>query len=294
MSAAQVGFGLYGALLVEDPADGVGVADQLTLVLSDIGFDAKGVLEPADSGGSAGMVFGREGDYVLVERPDAARRCAPAPARRSAGASSTPPRAASSSSISTASRSPSSAPTAACRSGRSRRDILLITPGERVDVIVTPTGAPGSRAARCARCSTTAATAASSTAASKTLLTIAFTTEPPLPTGAAAGGDARDHAAASAAGATPVDDRADAAAGGRTASRSSASTACRSGRPSRIRATLGETQLWMVKNDTEWDHPFHLHGFFFMSLDEQGPAGAAAGVEGHGQRADEDHRRACW
>ncbi len=29
MSAAQVGFGLYGALLVEDPADGVGVADQI-------------------------------------------------------------------------------------------------------------------------------------------------------------------------------------------------------------------------------------------------------------------------
>ena len=66
MSAAQVGYGLYGALLVEDPADGVGVADQITLVLSDIGFDRSGVLEPADSGGSAGMVFGREGSYVLV------------------------------------------------------------------------------------------------------------------------------------------------------------------------------------------------------------------------------------
>ena len=25
----------------------------------------------------------------------------------------------------------------------------------------------------------------------------------------------------------------------------------------------------MVKNDTEWDHPFHLHGFFFMPLDDQ-------------------------
>src|SRR5204862_6010587 len=37
MSAAQVGFGLYGALLVEDPADAIGVADELTLVLSDIG-----------------------------------------------------------------------------------------------------------------------------------------------------------------------------------------------------------------------------------------------------------------
>ena len=66
MSAAQVGFGLYGALLVDDPADNIGVADQVTLVLSDIGFNHKGELEPADSGGSAGMVFGREGDYVLV------------------------------------------------------------------------------------------------------------------------------------------------------------------------------------------------------------------------------------
>ena len=52
---------------------------------------------------------------------------------------------------------------------------------------------------------------------------------------------------------------------------------------------LGETQLWTVKNDTEWDHPFHLHGFFFMVVDEKGAAGRAAGVEGHRQRPDEDH-----
>ncbi len=87
MSAAQVGYGLYGALLVEDPDDGVGVDDQVTIVLSDIGFDAKGNLEPADSGGSAGMVFGREGDYVLANgrhRAGAARpaRCAAALAHR--------------------------------------------------------------------------------------------------------------------------------------------------------------------------------------------------------------------
>ena len=36
-----------------------------------------------------------------------------------------------------------------------------------------------------------------------------------------------------------------------------------------FRAALGETQVWVVKNDTEWDHPFHLHGFFFMPLDDQ-------------------------
>ena len=45
MSAAQVGFGLYGALLVEDPAEPVNVADQTVLVLSDIGLDDHGGLE---------------------------------------------------------------------------------------------------------------------------------------------------------------------------------------------------------------------------------------------------------
>ena len=59
-------------------------------------------------------------------------------------------------------------------------------------------------------------------------------------------------------------------------------------------AALGETQLWTVKNDTEWDHPYHLHGFFFMVVDEQGQPVRPHGVEGHGQRADEDPRRGCW
>ncbi len=36
MSAAQVGFGLYGAFLVEDPTEMVGIADDIVLVLSDI------------------------------------------------------------------------------------------------------------------------------------------------------------------------------------------------------------------------------------------------------------------
>ena len=35
-------------------------------MLSDIGFDRSGTLESAESGGPAGMVFGREGAYVLV------------------------------------------------------------------------------------------------------------------------------------------------------------------------------------------------------------------------------------
>ena len=77
MSAGQVGFGLYGALLVEDPDEDVGVEDDLVVVLSDIEIGADGELAPADTGGSAGMLFGREGTHVLVNgrrRPELVAR----------------------------------------------------------------------------------------------------------------------------------------------------------------------------------------------------------------------------
>ena len=35
-------------------------------------------------------------------------------------------------------------------------------------------------------------------------------------------------------------------------------------------AKLGEKQMWIVKNDSDWDHPFHLHGFFFQVIDDKG------------------------
>ena len=68
MSAMQVGFGLYGAFLVEDPteAETVGVDDSLVILLSDMAVTDDGELDDPDSGGSAGMAFGREGNHVLV------------------------------------------------------------------------------------------------------------------------------------------------------------------------------------------------------------------------------------
>src|SRR5689334_21095121 len=142
MSAAQVGFGLYGALLVEDPDDGVGVADQLTMVLSDIGFDRKGVLEPADSGGSAGMVFGREGDYVLANgrRHPVLKARSGAPQRwRIVNAAK--------SRFFYLDMNGQEFTVIGSDGGLQERptktDILLVTPGERVDVIVTPKGKAG-------------------------------------------------------------------------------------------------------------------------------------------------------
>ena len=142
MSAAQVGFGLYGAILVEDPADAVGVADQLTMVLSDIGFDNRGVLDAADSGGSAGMVFGREGAYLLVNgrvQPHLRAR-AGAPQRwRIVNAAK--------SRFFLLDLDGQPFVTIGTDGGLQERpqstDTLLVAPGERVDVIVAPTGRPG-------------------------------------------------------------------------------------------------------------------------------------------------------
>ena len=33
---------------------------------------------------------------------------------------------------------------------------------------------------------------------------------------------------------------------------------------------VGELQVWEVANTSFMDHPFHLHGFFFQVLEENG------------------------
>jgi FtsP/CotA-like multicopper oxidase with cupredoxin domain len=65
-SAAQVGWGLYGSLVVEDPEDPDVFGDDLVLVLSDMGVDADGQHLPEDTGGEFGNLFGREGNLLLV------------------------------------------------------------------------------------------------------------------------------------------------------------------------------------------------------------------------------------
>ncbi len=71
-SSAQVGFGLYGALLVDDPNDTL-KADVLSLVLSDASVTDAGTLDPGDAQGHLGDYFGREGSVQLVNGREHAR-----------------------------------------------------------------------------------------------------------------------------------------------------------------------------------------------------------------------------
>lgn len=265
MSAAQVGFGLYGALLVEDPADGVGVEDRLTMVLSDIGFDAKGRLDPADSGGSAGMVFGREGDYVLVNgrrrptlraRPGAPQRWRIVNAAKSRfffldldGQPFT---------------------VIGADGGIQERpvttDILLVTPGERVDVIVTPKGRAGTPLPLRAMLYNRGYGSVEYRAVEE-VLTIDFTKDAPVT--AQPVQISRALPMPSVDGATPVEFVLTL-----PPMQNNTSEFRVNGVPfwkaKPYVAKFGEKQLWIVKNDSDWDHPFHLHGFFFHVVDEKG------------------------
>ena len=266
MSAAQVGFGLYGALLVEDPGDTVGISDELTLVLSDIGFDKKGRLESPDSGGSAGMVFGREGEYLLVNgknRPVLKAR-AGAPQRWR---------------IVNAAKSRFFyldmdgqafhviGGDGGLQESAMTMDGLLVTPGERFDVIVYPTGKPGTslvvQAALYNR-----GYGSVEYRIPEDLLTIEFSNQPPM-TIAPPPKVSRTIPAPVIAGATGVELEVTL-----PPVSSGKSEFLVNGVPfSKAKpylAKLGERQLWTVTNKTTWDHPFHLHGFFFVMLDEHG------------------------
>jgi FtsP/CotA-like multicopper oxidase with cupredoxin domain len=63
-SSAQVGYGLYGPIVVEDP-QGPALGDEVVLVLSDLSVEDGGVA-PGDESGWFGDYFGREGGLLLV------------------------------------------------------------------------------------------------------------------------------------------------------------------------------------------------------------------------------------
>jgi FtsP/CotA-like multicopper oxidase with cupredoxin domain len=265
-SAAQVGFGLYGALLVEDPADAVGVTDQLTLVLSDIGFDSKGVLTPADSGGPAGMVFGREGAYILangkVQPTLRARGGAPQRWRIVNAAKSR---------YFLLDLEDQPFYVIGGDGGLQERPetvkTLLITPGERADVIVAPTGPKGGSLTMRALLYNRGYGSIEYRNV-EDVLTIAFTDEAPMRTPKMPDVK-REIVVPSTAGATPIDVLLTLPPAGPDGKSEFQVNGAPFWKAKPFLAKLGETQIWTVKNDSKFAHPFHLHGFFFLPVDEK-------------------------
>ena len=268
MSAAQVGFGLYGALLVDDPDDGVGVADERVMVLSDLALSERGALESPEAGGSIANVFGREGTHVLLNghtRPSLTVRSG-APQRWR---------------IVNAARSRyfnldlgglmfrQIGGDGGLQEYAVERDTLLLAPGERADVIVTPRLGAGETAVLRSvlvnrgmftlegrfpydeLLTLTGASVASYSGPAPSPVRRAIQ---PLPVTDATKVDlelALDQ---------PPDASPEYSIRGRLYS----------ARHKALHARVGETQVWTVTNSTKWSHPLHLHGFFFQVLDDKG------------------------
>jgi FtsP/CotA-like multicopper oxidase with cupredoxin domain len=261
-SSAQVGRGLYGAFIVEDPGDPKSFGDDLVLLLSDMGLNEQGELLPADTGGNFGDLFGREGAVLLVNGKVL--------------------------------------PTLKVRNGKQQRwriinaararyynvrlrnhrfmrlggdnglaarsqDIynLIVTPGERVDAVFTPADPPGTT--NVLRWVPTergyGTTFARSTEQMMLIETVPDepVTPEPIP--------------AELRAIEPLDlTNATHRTINLTISITSNVEMGINGVPhwesKPLVIDLGATEVWRIVNDTDFAHPFHLHGYFFQVQDD--------------------------
>jgi FtsP/CotA-like multicopper oxidase with cupredoxin domain len=261
-SSAQVGRGLYGAFVVEDPADPQAFGDDLVLLMSDMGLNERGELLPADSGGNFGDLFGREGAVVLVNgkvRPTLKVRNGKQQRWRIINA--------------TRARYYN----IRLRNHRFMRlggdnglaaraeDVynLIVTPGERADAVFTPADAPGTtnvlRWVPTERGYGSTFNRPSEPMLLLQTVTDAPVTPEPIPT------ELRTI--------EPLDVT---AARQRTLELTIAITSTVemgvNGVPhwnaKPLEVTLGDTEVWRIVNNTDFSHPFHLHGYFFQVQDD--------------------------
>jgi FtsP/CotA-like multicopper oxidase with cupredoxin domain len=261
-SSAQVGRGLYGAILVEDPADPAAFGDDLVLLLSDMGLNERGELLPADSGGNFGDLFGREGAVLLVNgkvRPTLKVRNGKQQRWRIINA--------------TRARYYN----IRLRNHRFMRlggdnglaaraeDVynLIVTPGERADAVFTPADAPGTTNVL-RWVPTERGYGSTFNRASEPMLDIETVADAPVtPEAIPAELRAIEPLDVTTARQRSID---------LTIAITSTVVMGVNGVPywnaKPLEVALGDTEVWRIVNNTDFSHPFHLHGYFFQVLDD--------------------------
>jgi FtsP/CotA-like multicopper oxidase with cupredoxin domain len=269
-SAEQLGNGLFGPLIVDDPEEPLGLGDEVVIVLSDIGVDADGKLAAADAGGNFGTLFGREGNMMLVNGK--------------------------------------ALPTLHVRAGARQRwrvinaaktryfelqlpgnqfnriggdggfierpqtlDTLLLTPAQRADVILEPRPAAGASELSLRWVAYDRGFGTAFNRPDEDILHLDFVGEAvkaaPLPL------LHREIELPDTTNARPIDiSLTEDMTGDGTVVMGINGVPSWNSDP--IMTPLGERQLWTIKDTFQFDHPIHLHGFFFQVLDVNGVAPA--------------------
>ena len=263
-SSAQVGRGLYGAIVVEDPADPKAFGDDLVLLMSDMSLTETGELLPADNGGDFGDLFGREGSVLLVNGkvlPTLKVRTGKQQRWRVINAT----RARYYNLRLRNHRFLRLGGDNGLAARTSEAYGLLVTPGERADAVFTPTDPPGT-----------------------TNILRWIPTERGY--GSTFNRPAEDMLRIETVDAAPVEpepipaelrtiepiDITNATERTLDLTISITSTDVEMGingvpfwKAEPLEATIGETQVWRLINNTDFAHPFHLHGYFFQVLDDK-------------------------
>jgi FtsP/CotA-like multicopper oxidase with cupredoxin domain len=267
MSAAQVGFGLYGALLVEDPTEDASGFDEIVMVLSDIEVDAKGRLEDPETGGSTGMAFGREGNWLLVngqEMPTLRARAGVPQRWRIVNAAKSryfqlDPNGP---------RFTTIGGDGGLQAAPVESDTLVIAPGERIDAIFTPVAKSGTTLTVDWRLFNRGYGSVEARIPIGPLFDIAIDGTPP-PSPVAPPVLRRHVEPLATTGAREVTVELTIAQRANGAFEYGINgVPFQKNRP--FTARPGETQIWHLVNTTAWSHPFHIHGFFFQVLDKDG------------------------
>lgn len=265
-SSGQVGFGLYGALLVTDPTEPP-LGDDLVLVLSDIGIQKDGGLDPADSDGWFGSYFGREGAQLLVNgriMPTLVARVGVPQRWRIVNAAR---------SRYMKFRLPSAD---VFRIGGDRglieRPLSLtaveLAPGQRVELWVKP------------KAVITPAATVKWEDSNRFHIAVERESEPMFLWKVVAAEPGQPEASLPAE-LRPIEALPDAGAKPRIVdfgegSKAGVGVLTIDGKTTEENqpylATEGDTEHWTVKNSTPYDHPFHLHGYFFQVKDVDGVA----------------------
>jgi FtsP/CotA-like multicopper oxidase with cupredoxin domain len=264
-TSPQVGFGLYGVLVVEDATEPP-LGDELFIVLSDVGLNADGSLQPGDIGGWFGSYFGREGAIELVNgkqhptlrmRTGAPQRWRILDASRARfqrfvvpGVSLT--RIGGGDGL-------SAAPYAVTRAD--------LTPGEREEIVAVATDPPG-----------TALTAMFQDAdrfhlgtppPDVPLFDVQITGDPRWSAGPTVPPELASIAPIDVSSATKRQitfDDVTPEDGGLSALGINGRSSTNMDQMTSVSVNVGDTEIWTVTNNTSQDHPFHMHGFPFQVL----------------------------
>lgn len=268
MSAMQVGFGLYGALLVDDPTERIGVSDELVLVLSDIAIGDDGKQLPANSGGSGGMAFGREGNYVLANGRLGSTMVARSGAPQRWRIVNTAKTHYFNLDVGAGNTFSMIGGDGGLQEYPVESDFLALAPGERADVIVAPRAGP--EAEIVVRSQYYDRGYGSIVYRLPEDLFRIVMTKLPAYSGAPLPQVRRTIEPLNTTGATEVKLQLTLRQYPHDLSFEYGFDGIPYWKAKPMLARLGETQVWTVTNSTPWSHPLHLHGFYFQVLDEEG------------------------